>query len=239
MTEDDPNANGGADTTEGADASGGADADDLFDDESIDATDEVDDPFAKLGGGASEGDASERDASAGDAPGSDAPRDAPGEPVPESETGTEDSLFGGGNTDRDREDPFDELGPSTGETDADLADAFERMDVGGVSEEDVWESLDEDADGEFGPVGEFGGAAAGADATGSGRGSGFAGGDVERVVSKRTYCQQCPHFSAPPATECGHEGTTILEAVGFDEFRVRNCPMINDDDPTLDESRGE
>ena len=212
MTEDDANA---TEDTNG---------DNRFDDESIDGTDEVDDPFAKLDGDASERDASEGDASEGDALGADTPRDA-------REYDKER------NTDRDRDDPFDELGPATGETDADLADAFERMDVGGVTEEDVWKSLDEDADGEFGPAGEFGGAAAGTDATGSGRGSGFAGGDVDRVISKRTYCQQCPHFSAPPATECGHEGTTILEAVGFDEFRVRNCPMINDDDPTLDENR--
>jgi len=66
----------------------------------------------------------------------------------------------------------------------------------------------------------------------------FADAGVERVISKRTYCQQCPHFSAPPAVACGHEGTTIVESVGF-EFRVRNCPMVDDDDPTFDATRGE
>jgi hypothetical protein len=32
----------------------------------------------------------------------------------------------------------------------------------------------------------------------------------------------------------GREGTTIVEAVGFDEFRVRNCPMVRDDDAGFD-----
>jgi len=38
-------------------------------------------------------------------------------------------------------DPFDELGPATGETDAALDEAFERMDVGDLTEEDIWKSL--------------------------------------------------------------------------------------------------
>jgi len=142
-------------------------------------------------------------------------------------------------------DPFDELGPATGETDAALDEAFERMDVGDLTEEDIWKSLDEDAEGGFGSVGEFGGAVSETNTTGSdpggrvGAGERFADAGVERVISKRTYCQQCPHFSAPPAVACGHEGTTIVESVGFDEFRVRNCPMVDDDDPTFDATRGE
>ncbi|EMA65895.1 hypothetical protein C468_05293, partial [Halorubrum kocurii JCM 14978] len=85
-------------------------------------------------------------------------------------------------------------------------------------------------------VGEFGGPGPGANRTDAGLGDRFGGADagVERVVSKRTYCQQCPHFSAPPDVACDHEGTSIVEAVGFDEFRVRNCPMVDDDDPTFD-----
>jgi len=119
------------------------------------------------------------------------------------------------------------------------------MDVGDLTEEDIWKSLDEDAEGGFGSVGEFGGAVSETNTTGSdpggrvGAGERFADAGVERVISKRTYCQQCPHFSAPPAVACGHEGTTIVESVGFDEFRVRNCPMVDDDDPTFDATRGE
>jgi hypothetical protein len=197
----------------------------------------VDDPFAQL------------DADAADAPGDDAFDDEAftdsGSDAPTSES--EGPLFdeakaGGGDagdptTDPDthetdgaaassvggeageRDDPFDELGPSTG--DADLDEAFERMDVGELSDEDVWKSLDED-DGLAAP------GAAGFDSAGP-----FGGADVDRVISKQAYCQQCPHFSAPPEATCTHDGTTILEAIGFDEFRVRNCPMV-DDDPTFD-----
>lgn len=129
-------------------------------------------------------------------------------------------------------DPFDDLGfpdadrgGSSDDAAAALEDAFERMDVDGPAEEDVWESLDADVDAAAG----FG-AAAGLGETTSVPGQG----DTEHVVSKRTYCQQCPHFTSPPEVACTHEGTTIVEAVGFDEFRVRNCPMISEEDPTFD-----
>lgn len=187
-------------------------ADVLFDDESVDDTDvvdDIDDPFAQLD-----------------------------EDAPDSRSAADASRAGAN-------DPFDELGPATGETDAALDEAFERMDVGDLTEEDIWKSLDEDAEGGFGSVGEFGGAVSETNTTGSdpggrvGAGERFADAGVERVISKRTYCQQCPHFSAPPAVACGHEGTTIVESVGFDEFRVRNCPMVDDDDPTFDATRGE
>ncbi|WP_241659134.1 hypothetical protein [Halorubrum salsamenti] len=206
-----------------------------------DDTDEIDDPFARL----------DEEGPEGNPPGGDADAETPGSEDPlftEAKTETGDRVETGvddasdprsvGVSDRgEADDPFDELGPATGESDADLDEAFERMDVGEVAEEDVWESLDEDAAGGLGPVGEFGDATSGTDATGAGLGGDFADAGRERVISKRTYCQQCPHFSAPPEVACGHEGTTILEAVGFDEFRVRNCPMVDDDDPTFDATR--
>lgn len=156
---------------------------------------EVDDPFAELGEGV---DGSESDDAEPIAPDSD-------EPDPKrDELAAGDALFG--------------------DTEEGLGEAFERMDVGGVADEDVWESIDEDATDEpFDP-----GAAEPWD-TGSG--------ETEHVVDKRTYCQQCPHFSAPPEVACTHEGTTIVEMVGFDEFRVRNCPMVSEDDPTFDADR--
>lgn len=182
----------------------------------------VDDPFAQLDADA--------DAADPDAPGDDAFDDEAftdsGSDAPAGES--EGPLFGeakpGGGEAGERDDPFDELGPSTGE--ADLDEAFERMDVGELSDEDVWKSLDED-DGLAAP------GAAGFDSAGP-----FGGADVDRVISKQAYCQQCPHFSAPPEATCTHEGTTILEAIGFDEFRVRNCPMV-DDDPTFDAADAE
>ena len=54
------------------------------------------------------------------------------------------------------------------------------------------------------------------------------------MVNKRTYCQRCPHFAAPPDTACTHEEATIVEALGFDEFRVRDCPMVTEDGPRFD-----
>ncbi|KTG09172.1 hypothetical protein AUR64_15370 [Haloprofundus marisrubri] len=49
------------------------------------------------------------------------------------------------------------------------------------------------------------------------------------VVSKRHYCQTCPHFESPPNFGCTHEGTDIVETVSFERFRVRNCPMVDDE----------
>jgi hypothetical protein len=51
-------------------------------------------------------------------------------------------------------------------------------------------------------------------------------GDSDHVISKRQYCQQCPHFSGPPATVCEHSGTTIVSVVDPGKFRVRNCPIV-------------
>ena len=48
----------------------------------------------------------------------------------------------------------------------------------------------------------------------------------ERVVEKSTYCQGCRYMSPPPNTHCMHEGTEIVEAVDMDHFRVRNCPVV-------------
>lgn len=96
-------------------------------------------------------------------------------------------------------------------------DPFEEMDVGALDDENAWESLaDADADGRAAP----GGAATRVGETDD---------RPEHVVSKREYCQRCRHFSDPPAVECGHDGTDIVEAVDSDQFRVRGCPMVSDD----------
>lgn len=93
---------------------------------------------------------------------------------------------------------------------------FESVDVAAVDSEAVWESFvadDGDSESSLG---------VGVEAT-------TVGTDEEHVVPKREYCQRCPHFTAPPETACTHEGTTIVEVVGSDEFRVRNCPMVEGD----------
>lgn len=190
--------------------------------------DDVDDPFAELGDGVAGSDPVDPEpidsASTGTDPAGDEP--VPGDtPVGASEAAETTVPDADPRSPSTAEDPFDELGPAAADDAADgLGDAFERMDVGGVAEEDVWESIDEDAGSDrFSP-----GAAESADERAD---------EVEHVVDKRTYCQQCPHFSAPPDVACTHEGTTIVEAVGFDEFRVRNCPMVSEEDPTFDAER--
>lgn len=51
-----------------------------------------------------------------------------------------------------------------------------------------------------------------------------------RVIEKRSYCEQCPFFSAPPDVECGHDGTEILELVDMEHFRVVDCPKVREDE---------
>ncbi|QAU13950.1 hypothetical protein EKH57_15185 [Halorubrum sp. BOL3-1] len=227
----------GNDAPEGGDRSDDGDApdadpfgDELFDDgpeaetdDSLDAsdaddslaapdTDEADDPFAALDeGGVDEADS---DASAHGSSRADPDVSAPAD------------------------DPFAGLDADTG-ADATDEDPFESMEVGDVGEEDVWEALDEerslgadatesDAGGAPGDIGE-------AATRPGGPGAGAATAGDERVVDKRSYCQQCPHFSAPPETACTHEGTEIVESVDFSRFRVRKCPMVDADDPAFDE----
>jgi hypothetical protein len=191
---------------------------------------EVDDPFAELGAGVDEGDAGGGES--GSDAGSGAPADDGGESSPPdhaSDAGSADPFDELGFPDAGREGPSDDAasrndpGDWDDEMDA-LDDAFERMDVDGPAEEDVWESLDADAD----AADAFGAAGLGGATSVPGER------DTEHVVSKRTYCQQCPHFTSPPEAACTHEGTTIVEAVGFDEFRVRNCPMVSEENPTFD-----
>jgi len=179
-----------------------------------DAEAEIDDPFAELGEGIGAG--------GSDAGGSDAGGDTGAR-----EHSVDDPFDAIGRADADSADPFDDASGEWDDEMADLDDAFEQMDVDGPAAEDVWESLDADA----------GTNAFDADAGLGGAASVPGGGDTEHVVSKRTYCQQCPHFTRPPEAACTHEGTTIVEAVGFDEFRVRNCPMISEEDPTFDADR--
>ena len=189
-------------------------AGDPFDDPDANA---ADDPFAALGEGiddAGEG-IDDADGAVGDA-GEATPRSDPEPAAP-------------------ADDPFAELDADRSGEPTD-GDPFESMGSGDVGEEDVWEALDE-------------GTSVGADAAGSAAvgdaeapGSEFAGtapgagtlGD-ERVVDKRSYCQQCPHFTAPPETSCTHEGTEIVESVDFSRFRVRDCPMVDAEDPAFDE----
>ncbi|MFB6308927.1 MAG: hypothetical protein ABEH35_06315 [Haloarculaceae archaeon] len=81
---------------------------------------------------------------------------------------------------------------------------FERVEVGEIDEDDIWDSLVEGSE------------------------------ELEDVstdrgyddVSKHRYCEQCEFFSAPPEVACSHEGTEIVEFVDMETVRVRNCPIV-------------
>lgn len=48
----------------------------------------------------------------------------------------------------------------------------------------------------------------------------------EEIVPKRSYCEKCEHFSAPPETACTNPGTEIRELVDMEHFLVVDCPVV-------------
>lgn len=88
-------------------------------------------------------------------------------------------------------------------------DFFEEMETADLDEEAVWEAVFEDP---------------GADPDPGEKDQGGA----DAVVRKEQYCKKCGHFSEPPELACNNPGTDIVEVVGVDEFRVRNCPVVAD-----------
>jgi hypothetical protein len=95
--------------------------------------------------------------------------------------------------------------------DLDEEDFFEEMETADLDEEAVWESVFEGSEKPevAAPDAET---ADGADA----------------VVRKEQYCKKCEHFSEPPELACNNPDTEIVELVGVEEFRVRNCPVVAD-----------
>ena len=51
-----------------------------------------------------------------------------------------------------------------------------------------------------------------------------------RDVYSGSCCNQCEHFSEPPAVACTREGTDILEMPALETFRVADCPMVLEDE---------
>ncbi|SFR58085.1 hypothetical protein SAMN04487947_2519 [Halogeometricum rufum] len=102
----------------------------------------------------------------------------------------------------------------------DAESLFESMAVETVDSEAMWAGLVEEDDGATG-VGPAGDAAEPVDDE--------LPGHDDHVVPKSEFCQQCPHLAAPPELACTHEGTEIVEVVETDRFRVRNCPMVDED----------
>jgi hypothetical protein len=159
-------------------------------------------------------DAAGEDEEPRDAAGEDEePRDAAGEDAPLADLAREVRER---QASRDREREGSVTDPAAGATDVDNDDLFESVEVGDVDDEAVWAALADDESGSEPSVGLGTAPAERPD-------------HDEAVVSKRDFCQRCPHFADPPETACTHEGTTIVEVLGSEEFRVRNCPVVDDD----------
>jgi hypothetical protein len=130
---------------------------------------------------------------------------------------------------RDRRDTRSEASADDGSAKTDAApddDPFEPVDVDEVDDDAVWESF---VGGEIDPAERVG---LGADVEDTDA-------PDEHVVPKSSFCQQCPHFADPPSTACTHEGTTIVEALEGDRFRVRNCPIVTERTAEPDDRRAE
>ena len=85
-------------------------------------------------------------------------------------------------------------------------DRFEEHDVTPLDADEIWNRLEDDD-----PVG------------------GVSDEPIEeRVIEKSAYCERCPFFSTPPDVHCTHDGTTIVELVDVEQFRVTNCPKVRE-----------
>lgn len=105
--------------------------------------------------------------------------------------------------------------------DAELSGLFESVEVEEVDTDELWaEVMDQGTESQPG----VGGVGA-AERVETGPSATY----EEYVVEKDQFCQRCPYFADPPAVECTHEGTHVLEAVDLGRFRVRDCPMVTED----------
>ncbi|WP_152042792.1 hypothetical protein [Salinigranum salinum] len=111
---------------------------------------------------------------------------------------------------------------------------FEEMDVAEVDADAVWESV---VAGEGDP-----GLDAGVSDTPGG--TQFSAvveldeGDGS-VVQKDDYCESCAFFTAPPEVACEYDGSSIVEVVDTEQFRVRGCPVVTGDVDTDGVALGE
>jgi hypothetical protein len=161
-------------------------------------------------------------------------RSAPKEPTTEEERAplsslrdrleARDTATGHGEA-VDPDSPLSELAAEASpSSEAEESDLFEKVDVGDVDSQAVWDAV-VDADGTSQDIlGEPAEPAAGAEPARK---------PAEHVIDKREYCQRCEYFTAPPTVACTHEGTDIVELVDDERFMVRNCPKVKDDEAEL------
>jgi hypothetical protein len=108
----------------------------------------------------------------------------------------------------DPDDPFTDMDAREGDPFEGGESAFERVDVGGVDADSVWEEITSEDEEESTPdLGEM-------------------SGSPDAEVSKHRYCEQCEFFSAPPDVGCSHDEAQILEFVDMETVRLRNCPVV-------------
>ncbi|MFC7077261.1 ICP22 family protein [Haloarcula halophila] len=107
------------------------------------------------------------------------------------------------------DDPFDGMDDREGDPFEGGESAFERVDVGSIDADSVWEEIT--AEDDDGPAGE----------------------SVTEVpdvgyaeVSKHRYCEQCEFFSGPPEVNCSHDEARILEFVDMETVRLADCPIV-------------
>jgi hypothetical protein len=139
---------------------------------------------------------------------------------------------------RDGDDPDPATAPGAEPAETADEDPFESVAVDEIDTDELWASLESEGEGAAAGAGADDGSAA---AEQPEVGSGGAAERVERddpearrvdhLVPKAAYCQRCRHLAAPPEVRCTHEGTEIVEVADADHFRVRGCPMVDEDGP--------
>lgn len=116
---------------------------------------------------------------------------------------------------RSEDDPFEELtGGDSDEPGIDIEAAFEEMDVPEIDEEEIWDAVFSEEDRSKSGIHPD---LAGQDSTTEG---------ADAVVEKDRYCLRCEFFSEPPDVACTRSDTEIVELIGVDTFRLRNCPVV-------------
>lgn len=108
------------------------------------------------------------------------------------------------------DDPFADLDEGVPSTER-IEDPFEEIEPMDVDDEALWEAVMEDDLPTSSPMA--------ADQLEETEGS-------DTVVRKEQYCKRCEHFTAPPECVCTYPESEIVEIVGVDRFRVRNCPVV-------------
>ena len=96
-----------------------------------------------------------------------------------------------------------------------LADGFTVEEVSELDREELWADLRGEAEGR--------------DASESPPSADAASDRAVRTIRKRT-CHGCQFFGEPPDLHCTHDGTAIVEMVDTEQFRVADCPMVDDDE---------